>query len=136
MTPVGLAPIIPYAGTVAGGGLTLLGADFGFGTAQSLAVAGVDLLAFASSRAATLSNLVITVLAYVSIGNSTAQIYTSVNGGVTWVATPIVVTITGAGTFTDTTHTAVIAPDTLVALRVTPAIVGATITLSAGLQYN
>lgn len=134
--PVSFAPIIPFGATVAVGALDLLGADIGFGIAQSLAVLDTDLLSFTASRAAVLSNLAVNASAFVSLGDITAQIYVSTDSGATWTPSGITVTITGDGPFADNVNTFAVPAGAMIALRVSSVVLGATVALSAGLQFN
>ncbi len=132
--PTGPSAIIPFAGSLGLGALGLAGVDFGFGSTQAV-VAGVDQLSFTIPRSGTLRNLYVNVPSLsLSLGNVTAQIYVSTNNGSSWTATGILVTITGTSQFSDTTHTFAVSAGNLIALRLTPSLVSASVTISAGIE--
>lgn len=132
----GSTAVIPYSAIFSAGALGTIGADLGFGTTQSLAVAGIDLLSFVAPRDGTLQNLYVTVsVISITTGDVTAEVYVSTDNGVTFTTTGISVTFSGLGTFSDTTDTFAVSAGNLIALRVTPSLVAVGLTLSAGLEY-
>ncbi len=132
----GSVAVIPYAATVSIGALGLVGADLGFGTVQMLSVANIDLLSWTAPRAGTLQNLYLNITnVFLGIGTVEAEIYTSVDAGVTWTFSGISATITGLGLFFDNVNTLAVAQGDLIALRITPSILGVGLTVSAGIEF-